>query len=282
MTNRPMSPREIFRGARNILSDWRMSARFCANARSGARLCLDFFLSRFPGLLPHGYCERPHQVRFRDGVHICYRVNKGDLHSIREIWFEEAYRLPFDAPAGLLLDLGANIGMTSVWLARKYRFAQIIAVEPDPRNVALLRRNLALNKINSRIFEAAIGSREGTARFEFSEFSNVGSVSERGSEVRMISVNALSRELGVEQWGLIKIDIEGGEADLLSSSTDWLDHARAIIIELHPQVVDCNDVVRKIVSRGWKYLPASSVFPGNMDSFVRLPEKEVPQRVNET
>lgn len=249
-----------------------MSAQFCADVRSCVRLSADFLISRFSGLMPPGYCEHVHQVRFHGDINICYRVNKGDLHSIREIWFEEAYRLPFDAPAGVLLDLGANIGMTSIWLSRKYRFTEIIAVEPDPRNVALLRRNLDLNKVNSHVFEAAIGPREGTARFEFNQYSNVGGVCASGSEVvLMISVNALSQKLGVAKWGLIKIDIEGSEADLLESSTDWLDHARAIIIEFHPQV-DGAALIQRIASRGWKYISASSVFPGNMDSFVRFEE----------
>ena len=68
------------------------------------------------------------EVRLRGDIKIRYRLNKGDLHSIREIWLEEAYRLPFEDPSGVLLDLGANIGMASLWLAKSYSFMQMIAV----------------------------------------------------------------------------------------------------------------------------------------------------------
>jgi tRNA1(Val) A37 N6-methylase TrmN6 len=68
---------------------------------------------------------------------VCYRLNKGDLHSIREVWFEEAYRLPFEDPSGTLLDLGANIGLTGVWLAKRYAIERVIAVEPDCDNAML-------------------------------------------------------------------------------------------------------------------------------------------------
>jgi FkbM family methyltransferase len=53
------------------------------------------------------------------------------------VWFDEVYRLPFDEPSGTLLDLGANIGLTSVWLAKKYQIERVIAVEPDRTNAIL-------------------------------------------------------------------------------------------------------------------------------------------------
>ena len=252
-----------------------MAAKSCADARSRVRLSADFLLSRVVGAFPRPYRDRLREVRFRNNVRICYRLNKGDLHSIREVWFEEAYRLPFDEPSGALLDLGANIGMTSVWLWRRCRFTQAVAVEPDPRNAAVLRRNLELNGVNARVVEAAIGSYQGVARFELNQASNLGSVSEssagkNSAEVPMTTVNALMKELGIERWGLAKIDIEGGEAALLKDQTEWLDRTGAIIIELHPQHVDCDEMARAITAHHFKHIPSNSVFAGNMDSFVRL------------
>ena len=49
----------------------------------------------------------------------CYRLHKGDLHGVPEVRFDEAYRLPFDDPSGTFPNLGANIGLTSIWLAKK-------------------------------------------------------------------------------------------------------------------------------------------------------------------
>jgi hypothetical protein len=54
------------------------------------------------------------KIRLHGGNQVCYRLDKGDLHSIRDVWFDEAYRLPFDDPSGTLLDPGTNIGVTSV------------------------------------------------------------------------------------------------------------------------------------------------------------------------
>ena len=253
-----------------FVRDLRSSVRLAADARSRFRLCVDFTRSRFIGLVPMGQRNRLREVCLRGGIKIRYRLNKGDLHSIREIWFEEAYQLPFEDPSGVFLDLGANIGMTSVWLAKKFSFTQVIAVEPDPDNAALLRQNLELNGIAGQVLEAAIGPQEGTARFATSELSNLGRVSENGSLVRMISVDTIIKEFAVTRFGLIKIDIEGGEQELFDGPGEWLARTDAIIIEFHPMVVDYPRLTKRVSSLGFKYIPAHSVFPNNMDCFTRI------------
>jgi len=236
------------------------------------RLGLDFALARFLAASPEEDQARAvrtvRTVHLKGGVRLSYRLNKGDLHGIREVWLDECYRLPFENSSGALLDLGANIGLTSVWLARKYGFAPVIAVEPDPRNAALARRNLEQNAINGEVIEAAIGPREGAAHFEASGISNLGKVSTTGSPVRMTTVAAILEKSGCARFALVKMDIEGGEQELLAGPTDWLDRVDAIIAEFHPDRIDYPGAIRSIAARGLKYIPASSVFPHNMDSFV--------------
>jgi hypothetical protein len=67
----------------------------------------------------------------------------------------------------------------------------------------------------------------------------------------------------------VKIDIEGSEQQLLERSAEWLESADAIIIEFHPTVVDCRRLVDLLKAQGFRYIPADSIFPGNMDCFVR-------------
>jgi FkbM family methyltransferase len=254
----------------NFASDLRASARLAADAPSRFRLSMDFALSRLIGLVPRGQRNRVREISLRGDIKIRYRLNKGDLHSIREIWFQEVYRPPFDGPSGVLLDLGANIGMTSVWLATRFAFTQVIAVEPDPNNAALVRQNLELNGISGQVLEAAIGPKEGTARFHSSELSNLGRLSENGSLlVPMISVDTIIKKLAVRSFALIKIDIEGGEQDLFDGPIGWLACAHAIIIEFHP-TVDRSRITGMVSSHGFKYIPAHSRFPENLDCFTRV------------
>ena len=228
---------------------------------------MDFALSRFLLFSSKNRVRPLRKICFKGGIELCYRLNKGDMHSIREVWFDEAYRLPFDDPSGALLDLGANIGLTSVWLAKRYPFSRVIAVEPDPNNASLVRRNLELNGINGEVIEAAMGPHEGLARFESNQSSNLGRLSENGAPVAMTTVRAILERTGISRLGLVKIDIEGGEQQLFDGPTDWLASADAIIAEFHPALADCSRIVKTISNCGFDYIPSNSVFADNMDCF---------------
>ena len=157
-----MSFKKIPRFFHNVIAEWQACAKISYDIRSQFRLSVDFVLSRLLFALPRNLINRMRQVRTRDGATICYRLNRGDLQSIREVWLEEAYRLPLPEPSGVLLDLGANIGLTSVWLAKRYRFSRIIAVEPVAENAVLVRRNLEINdKWNQR---CSLGSRNWSSK----------------------------------------------------------------------------------------------------------------------
>ncbi|MGB7680711.1 MAG: FkbM family methyltransferase [Candidatus Acidiferrales bacterium] len=212
------------------------------------------------------------QVRTRSGVTLCYRLNRGDLQSIREVWFEEAYRLPFPDPCGVLLDLGANIGLTSLWMAKRYPFTRIIAVEPVPSNAALARRNFELNGIKAEVLEAAVGAREGTGKFQVCRNSNQGKLSESGVPVAMVSVDFILEKFALPQLDLVKVDIEGGEQELFLGPTAWLDRTKAIIIEFHPTSVDYPLLTKLLEDRGFDFIRANTAFPNNMDCFWRSTE----------
>ena len=253
----------------HLIREWRACARLCVDLQSALQLGLDFALSRLLFWSPENPVARFRKVRLHGGVQLCYRLNKGDLHSIREVWFDEAYRLPFDVPSGTLLDLGANIGLTSVWLAKKYPIERVIAVEPDRSNAILARRNLDLNAIKSEVLEAAIGPHEGTVGFEFSRASNLGRVSEKGLPVAMMTVDTILEKSLCPKFALVKIDIEGGEQQLFDGPLGWLDRTDAIIIEFHPALVDHRKIINTVAGHGFIYIRSNSAFPNNMDCFKR-------------
>jgi FkbM family methyltransferase len=194
----------------------------------------------------------------RDGTLLTYRLNRGDIQAIREIWLDEAYMPPDEAYAlHSIIDLGANIGFTSVYLARRLRPATLISVEPDPANAAILRRNLAQNGIDAIVVEAAVGPEDGTARFRRDAASNLGSLAEDGDiTVPVVSVPTLIDRLGPSpQRTLLKLDIEGGEQQLFASEVGWLDHVGCLLAELHPAVADVESIVTAIEQSGLALKP---------------------------
>lgn len=238
--------------------------------RSKARWTTDLFLLRLPSRLQGRRRQFVRTISLRDGTTLRYRLNHGDLQSIREVWLGETYRLPMElGPIHTIVDLGANIGLTSVYLAGRYDVVRLIAVEPVPANVLLLRQNLALNQIDGDVIEAVIGRDDGVARFQDLPESNLGHVSTEGRDVRSISMRTLLAHLGNADIDLLKIDIEGAERHLLTGDCSWLRRVRALMIEFHPPLVDSKQLAAIIESHGFLHIPAGSMRAHSTSTFVR-------------
>ena len=216
------------------------------------------------------------ELRLRDGVTISYRLNRGDLQSIREVWLDEEYRLPADAaPYETLVDLGGNIGLTSLWLAKTYGYKTVVTVEPSADNAELVRINLANNDVDATVIEAAVGPHDGTAVFAASEESNMGRLGTDGDssiEVKLLSMASILGQAGVAgQIDLMKLDIEGGEEQLVDGDLGWLNNVRRIVAELHPAIVDTEKVIAAIEKSGLTFVPGSGDLAASsvMDMFIR-------------
>ncbi|MBX9693393.1 MAG: FkbM family methyltransferase [Cyanobacteria bacterium] len=219
------------------------------------------------GIKPNNH---PRQIWLRDGTCLTYRLNDGDLQSIREVWLDEAYRLPFKTKYEVLVDLGTNIGLTSLWLSKRYGFSTIVAVEPDSSNAKLARINFEKNNVQAEVIEAAIGPTDGSVLFQESESSNLGRVStDSGKAVRCLSMKTLLVDSGVSNVDVLKMDIEGGEEALLRGDISWANQVKAIIAEFHPTVIDYAGAVQILQGAGYRYIPANSAHANSMDSFVR-------------
>ncbi len=263
----------------HVLRELRAAAGLAADARSFARLALDCLLYRALKIGAVGQRDRERNVNLRGGVKLTYRLNRGDIQSLREIWYDQIYRLPFRARVETVVDLGANIGFTSVYLAKRYGARRVVAVEPDASNAGLARRNLEQNAIDGDVVEAAIGPADGTARFTAGADSNLGRVGAEGRAVAMISMNTLCERHGLERIDVLKMDIEGGEQQLLSGQTGWLSRVRSMIAEFHPDVVDYAGCVARIQDAGLRWIEPGSVFRLTTDCFVAAEVPTLPAQV---
>ncbi len=152
----------------------------------------------------------------RGGGSISYRRNRGDIQGIREVFLDEFYRLPSEIMPRVVVDLGANIGLTTLWLNRHYEIEKCVAVEPVPENVRLLKKNLHDNHIDCEVMESAVASFHGTATFVAPVDSNLGHLGDAGDiSVTRVTMNEIVDSLGC-RVNLLKLDIEGGEQDLLA------------------------------------------------------------------
>jgi len=151
-----------------------------------------------------------------------------------------------------VLDIGANIGVYTVFFARRFKIVD--AFEPDPKLVVSLNSNLEINRLkNVRVHEMCIGQKAGVVRFEPSGKSNtgIGHISEnnaRGIEVYCTTIDDFIGQNVIESI-LIKIDIEGAEWLAVQGAEKTLRELRyplSILMEIHPKEITVfgGDVVR--------------------------------------
>jgi FkbM family methyltransferase len=237
----------------------------------------DTFVGRIPNLLPKlAIKERDRRLELRDGTVLFYRTNKADLDIFREVFMQEVYVLPNRLrPAGVLVDLGANIGMASVWFSRRYGIERVVAVEPVPANVAVLQKNLAANSVAHQIVRATVGPRRGEVSFSTDQRPGEGHIVDNGTSdftVEMVTMDDVLAEVE-RPVALLKMDIEGGEGPLINEgSPSWLRDIQIIAAELHPQYLDVAAMTEAICNYGFSLVPPAD---GTHDDtewiFVREP-----------
>ena len=146
----------------SLLRDLRGARRITSGTRSFLRVALDLVvLSRVLKLWRLPGKDRERRVLLDGGVQLTYRLNRGDLCSLREVWIDEEYAAARTAAPRTVVDLGANIGLATLWFARMHGCEEFVAVEPDADDVRLLRRNLADNAISAEVVDAAAGPVDG-------------------------------------------------------------------------------------------------------------------------
>ncbi len=163
------------------------------------------------------------------------RTFKGDIDIFYEIFWNKTYDEHLkltDKEPKIIVDLGAHIGMTSIYLALQYPDAKIYAVEASSENFEMLKAN-AKSFRNIVPINAAAHYEDGTVNFGNNELSYNQKVSEKGIPTQALSIQKFMDTYQIHHIDLLKIDIEGAETDLLSKNNSWLNMVGNIIIEIH-------------------------------------------------
>ena len=184
----------------------------------------------------------------RNPIYLRIRTSDADIYTAVLLNGEYAFDLPF-CPS-VIVDVGANIGMTSIFFTHRYPEAKIIAIEPEASNFAALARNVRPYPAIVPV-HAALWKSDGEISISEPDPStgasgNWGFVVHEGEgdvNVRAMTMRTLMREMGLHFVDLLKIDIEGGEKEVFEAY-DWIDDVRCLMIELHDWCrPGCSDAV---------------------------------------
>jgi FkbM family methyltransferase len=144
----------------------------------------------------------------------------------------------------VVFDIGANLGYTAVHFADLVGSqGKVFAFEPDPELATRLEIVQDLNSLPQLVVRREAVSRErGQAQFFIGEESYLGRLadsSEVGTSNRLITVSTMSvdrlvADEGIARVALVKIDVEGGELNVLYGMSETLRrHKPMLLIEFH-------------------------------------------------
>lgn len=157
-----------------------------------------------------------------DDDHLMERIaHYGTFYEIDLLSYIES--LKDRLPGGVAVDVGANIGNHAIFLAEFVR-SPLIAFEPNPVVLPLLKSNLAINHANVQVVEKGLGASAARGAMEVVDENNLGTA--RIVDGGEVEISTLDQECCDMQVALIKVDVEGMELQVLQGAVETLKRCR--------------------------------------------------------
>lgn len=144
-------------------------------------------------------------------------------------------------PGKRFLDVGANVGYFSLLAARASPGGTVDSVEPEPRNLALLRLNLWLHSVDAQVWPVGLGRSRGIGALHVDP-KNPGNTTLDSGGLKATQLAAVERgdELFAgRRFDVVKIDVQGGETDVVAGMTEVLARSPGIrlVVEFFPEAI---------------------------------------------
>lgn len=168
---------------------------------------------------------------------IFLRNNTSDINVFYQVFLAKSYNINFRINPKIIIDCGANIGLSTIYFKNKFPNAKIIAIEPEKSNFLLLEKN---TKEYNDVFCVKYGVWNKSTNLiinnKYGKWGFMVEEVEHQSEntIPAISIDEIMEKFDINEIDILKIDIEGSEKNLFESNFEcWLSKTKVLIIELH-------------------------------------------------
>lgn len=195
------------------------------------------------------------------------------------------------------VDVGANIGTTTIPAIKTFHAAKVIAFEPSPANFRLLRCNIIANDVTSDVdaYDVGLSNESGTALFELSRtnsgdhrvrmpgIDSPGELDEGNRPTITVPVITLDEhfqraDIDIDDIGLLWLDTQGHEGHVLAGATMVVDSAVPVACEYWPYGLQRSgglSLLHDLVTRHYRWvIDVRRSTPSRVDRFpaASLPE----------
>jgi FkbM family methyltransferase len=173
---------------------------------------------------------------------------------LKEIFIDKIYSLKLpDHP--YIIDCGANIGLSVIYMKKNYPNAEIVAFEPDDLNFKILKKNIdASGYLNINLRNEAVWI-ENTKVYFSSSGTTDSRISHSSSGSMEVTATRL-KDLLTRKIDFLKIDIEGAEFQVVKDISDKLDLVDNMFVEYHGSFEENSqliDLLQMISENGFSF-----------------------------
>lgn len=211
------------------------------------------------------------KLKIKGLYHPVYLRNKTyDINIFYQIFIEEELEYNnYSDCVNTIIDLGGNIGLSTLYFLRNFPGAQIISIEPASNNFDILVKNTEFYKNVSRLHAAVykndcirylVDIGEGEASYRILDEADTYQIID---EIPCFSLNSIKEIFQIKYIDILKMDIEGSEEDcLINTNTDWLNITNIFFVEIHESLKP--GITKRILSS----IPSSFSISKNGEYFV--------------
>ena len=214
----------------------------------------------------------------KEGFIIEYKLNKiynfkirhfpsSDFSVFKSVIIEKQYNLNYFSKPNSnnqinIIDGGANVGYTTIYLKDRFPNSNIICIEPSLKNIQALKYNLELNNLkNIKVINSALWYEKTSLKInsEFRDrrehsFRTVKQKNTEGEMVESITIYDIIKDNNIKVLDILKLDIEGSENEIFtfdSKLTDCLIITQNVVIEIHDEF-NCREKIESTIQKHFK------------------------------
>jgi FkbM family methyltransferase len=179
-------------------------------------------------------------INFKNLIDKPLTFRTSDITTIFEIFHHQVYDIKGLNENSLIMDIGAHIGLFTLYVRAHYPFARIISVEPSPANLSILKKN-----IDNDLIEVAINNEDADVFFSQPLIGANHKIAKTGIQVKGMTFDNLYNHINSPHIDLMKIDIEGAEIYMLESKAFNNTNIDRVVIEAHNNRAQIENICTK-------------------------------------